>query len=294
MCFDVDSTLSPDEGIDVLAAVAGKADEVAALTAAAMGGDMPFEVALAKRLAVIQPTKEMLARCLREHPVRLTPGARELIEALRARGTVVFLVSGGFTHMVLPLAVQLGIPESNVIANRLLFAEGTDDDGEEKRSSESGPSAFLGVDASVPTCRSGGKAAAIRWIRETLRNRRAPGSESPRRPPGGSVEPPREGHHHSLTTTDEDVHRGGRRAEAAADRDGDVRGKGQGGHPSEPVDLVAMVGDGVTDMEAQADFFVGFGGVVCRPKVRDGADWFVSSFAPLMDALLMPPPSSDT
>lgn len=48
-----------------------------------------------------------------------------------------------------------------------------------------------------------------------------------------------------------------------------------------------MVGDGVTDMQARppADAFIGFGGVVVRPPVRDGADLFVTSWDPLLAAL---------
>ncbi len=43
---------------------------------------------------------------------------------------------------------------------------------------------------------------------------------------------------------------------------------------------VVMVGDGVTDMQARppANVFIGFGGVVVREKVRDGADWFITDF----------------
>jgi glycerol-3-phosphate dehydrogenase (NAD+) len=56
---------------------------------------------------------------------------------------------------------------------------------------------------------------------------------------------------------------------------------------------VVMVGDGVTDLEAVqvsggADVFVGFGGVVARPAVMQGADWFVTDFKTLSDALPRP------
>jgi len=50
---------------------------------------------------------------------------------------------------------------------------------------------------------------------------------------------------------------------------------------------VVMVGDGVTDMEARppADAFIGFGGVCVRERVKQGADWFVTSFAELIETL---------
>jgi phosphoserine phosphatase len=43
---------------------------------------------------------------------------------------------------------------------------------------------------------------------------------------------------------------------------------------------IVVVGDGVTDMQARppADLFIGYGGVVVREKVRDGADWFITDF----------------
>lgn len=46
-----------------------------------------------------------------------------------------------------------------------------------------------------------------------------------------------------------------------------------------------MIGDGATDMEADADGFIGFGGNVIREKVRDSAPWFVNSFYVLIDEL---------
>ena len=50
---------------------------------------------------------------------------------------------------------------------------------------------------------------------------------------------------------------------------------------------IIMIGDGATDLQAKppADAFIGFGGVVVREKVRDNADWFVTDFRELLDAL---------
>jgi phosphoserine phosphatase len=154
VCFDVDSTLILDEGIDVLAATAGRGAEVAALTAAAMGGAVPFEAALRQRLAAIRPSRQLVADCLRDHPPRLTPGAAELVALLHARGTLVFLVSGGFTDMVAPVADALGVPRARVFANRLLFDPAT--------------GAFAGHDETAFTARSHGKAAAVAFIRDAL------------------------------------------------------------------------------------------------------------------------------
>lgn len=121
ICFDVDSTISPEEGIDVLANHANVGEQVASLTRAAMGGAQRFEDALAARLALIQPTPELIASCLVAHPPRLTQGAASLIAALHRRGAEVHLVSGGFEPFVLPLAEQLSIPAERVHTNRFVF-----------------------------------------------------------------------------------------------------------------------------------------------------------------------------
>jgi phosphoserine phosphatase len=151
VCFDVDSTVSPDEGIDLLAAQAGVGDRVAALTRDAMGGAVPFEDALRARLALIRPSTGLIAACLAAHPPRLTPGVADLIAALTARGTHVYLVSGGFSEMILPLAATLHIPPARVFANVLQFTL----DGR-----------YLGYDPDVFTSRSGGKAAALQHLKD--------------------------------------------------------------------------------------------------------------------------------
>ncbi len=156
VCFDVDSTVSLDEGIDVLAAHAGAADAVAQLTRSAMSGALTFEAAIAARLALIKPTRSMIQSCLAAHPVRITPGAPELVSRLHKRGAAVYLVSGGFADFVLPVAHALGIAENRVIANRFVFAAGDED------------APCIGLDPHVPTCRSGGKAAAISLIQASL------------------------------------------------------------------------------------------------------------------------------
>ncbi len=150
VCFDVDSTVCTEEGIDVLAAFAGVGEQVSALTRTAMNGNVRFEDALAQRLALIRPSAELLTRCLRAHPPQLSPGIAGLMEKLRARGATVWLISGGFRQMIAPAARQLGINDEHIIANVLRFA----DDG-----------SFVDFDPSVPTARSGGKALALAQLR---------------------------------------------------------------------------------------------------------------------------------
>lgn len=150
--FDVDSTFCEDESIDELAAFLGVGEQVAALTAKAMGGTVEFKQALSTRLGVMRPSKQDVQSFLAKHPHRVTKGIPELVRLLQQRGQQVFLVSGGFRQIIHPLAESLGIPLANVFANTILF----DADGQ-----------YAGFDEAEFTCRSGGKPAAIRHIKES-------------------------------------------------------------------------------------------------------------------------------
>lgn len=152
VCFDVDSTVVTEEGIDVLAAFAGKGEEVAALTRSAMGGTTPFHVALEQRLNLIQPSHDMVKACLEKHPLELTPGMKELADTLRRKGKHVYLVSGGFRQMINPVAEALDLPTTHIYANNLLFDPKT--------------GKYAGFDAHEPTSRAGGKAKVVGMLKE--------------------------------------------------------------------------------------------------------------------------------
>lgn len=151
VCFDVDSTVCLDEGIDELADFCGAGQAVAEWTTRAMNGAIPFEEALAARLSLFKPSLSKVQECLEKRPPRISPGIAEFMTKLKEKGTDVYLVSGGFRQMIEPVASKLGIPFENIFANNLLFG----DSGE-----------FLGFDTSEPTSRSGGKALAVQKIRE--------------------------------------------------------------------------------------------------------------------------------
>ncbi|GAX84303.1 hypothetical protein CEUSTIGMA_g11725.t1 [Chlamydomonas eustigma] len=153
ICFDVDSTFCQDESIDEIAKFLGVGEEVAALTSRAMGGTMDFKSALEGRLSIMAPTQRDIENFLMKHPHQITQGIPELVKLLQAQNKAVFLVSGGFRQIIHPLAIHLGIPLENVFANSLVFkADGT----------------YAGFDENEFTCRSGGKPAAIRHIKETF------------------------------------------------------------------------------------------------------------------------------
>ncbi|CAM9859386.1 unnamed protein product [Phaeothamnion confervicola] len=154
----------------------------------AMGGSMLFQDALKARLDLMRPSTNIVEKCLRVHPPRLSPGkpsataycillernssldrgkfvplsdvlplpihaagVAEFVELLHARGTDVFLVSGGFRLMINPVADLLKIPRERVFANTILFGK----DG-----------SYAGFDAAEPTSRDGGKPHVVKTLKE--------------------------------------------------------------------------------------------------------------------------------
>jgi len=119
--LDVDSTLLQGEVIDLLAERAGCAAEVAAVTAAAMAGEVDFAEAMHRRLALLAGLDAGVLEEVAEDLV-LTPGARTLVRTLKRLGYVTAVVSGGFVQVIERLAGELGI--DHVAANVLEVADG--------------------------------------------------------------------------------------------------------------------------------------------------------------------------
>lgn len=119
---DMDSTMITVECIDELADYAGLKAEVAAITERAMQGELDFEAALNARVALLGGMDEAVLERCREERVRYSPGARTLVQTMKARGVTTILVSGGFTHFADAVGADLGF--DRVIANRLEVADG--------------------------------------------------------------------------------------------------------------------------------------------------------------------------
>jgi phosphoserine phosphatase len=202
--FDVDSTLVTIEGIDVLA---DGAPEIAALTDAAMNGLIPLDQVYARRLDIIKPTRDDVAKLATTYVNSIVDGAKETIAALHDAGALVHLITGGIEQAVLPIAELLDIPERNVHAVRLRFdVRGAYEDFDRR--------SFL--------ARPGGKELVVR----------------------------------------------------------DMRARSHG--------KAAFVGDGVSDLETKdaVDLFIGFGGVVVRPLVKEHAHIYVTDFRDILQHLL--------
>jgi phosphoserine phosphatase len=119
---DMDSTMIGQECIDELAAEVGLKDKVATITARAMNGEIAFEPALRERVALLKGLPVSVVDEVIEKRITLTPGGRELIATMRAKGYYTALVSGGFTVFTSRIATTLGFDENR--ANLLLDADG--------------------------------------------------------------------------------------------------------------------------------------------------------------------------
>lgn len=152
---DMDSTMITVECIDELADYAGIKAQIAEVTEAAMRGELDFAEALDARVALLKGLgADAIDRCLAER-VQLMPGARTLVQTMKANGATAILVSGGFTRFAQPVGEQIGF--DRVIANELLIEAdaltGTVSkpivDSATKETTLLGAMTELGLDASV-------------------------------------------------------------------------------------------------------------------------------------------------
>lgn len=116
LLMDVDSTLIKQEVIELLAAHAGREKEVAAVTEAAMRGELDFAQSLIQRVATL---KDLPDTVLAEVGKRIifSEGAQSLVQRFHAAGHKVGVVSGGFQQILDPLAAQLDL--DHALANTL-------------------------------------------------------------------------------------------------------------------------------------------------------------------------------
>ena len=121
--FDVDSTLSGIEGIDWLAALRGPKMEAwsSSLTERAMKGELPIEAVYGERMKAVRPSAREIEALGREYVERIAPGAKSTLTELRENGIRLVMVSGGLREAIIPLALELGVPERFLYAVSVFF-----------------------------------------------------------------------------------------------------------------------------------------------------------------------------
>lgn len=107
LAMDMDSTLITIECIDEIADFVGKKAEVAAVTAAAMRGEIDWPTSLRQRVAVLAGLDAKVLQTVYDERLQLTPGAETLVAAAKSAGVYTLLVSGGFTFFTERLQARL-------------------------------------------------------------------------------------------------------------------------------------------------------------------------------------------
>lgn len=121
ICFDMDSTLIQTEVIDELARRAGVGDEVSAITASAMRGEIDFKQSFLKRISLLKGLDECVMKEIAEN-LPITEGAERLFKTLKRYGYRTAILSGGFTYFGNYLKNKLDI--DYVFANELEIVNG--------------------------------------------------------------------------------------------------------------------------------------------------------------------------
>jgi len=118
---DMESTIIAEEMLDEMAGRAGIRRQIATITARSMAGEMDFEQAIKERVRLLAGMPAQVLERLRAD-MTLNPGARTLVQTMRAKGAYTVLVSGGFTHFTDDIRVRCGFDDAR--GNRLVLAEG--------------------------------------------------------------------------------------------------------------------------------------------------------------------------
>jgi phosphoserine phosphatase len=154
--FDMDSTLINIECVDEIADAAGRKAEVAAITEAAMRGEITdYKESLRRRVALLSGVPVSAMEEVYARRLQLNPGAAELTAALKAAGCKLLLVSGGFTFFTDRIRDRLGFDftrsnlleiEGGKLTGRMVDQPWGDIcDGEEKRKMLLATCAQLGI-----------------------------------------------------------------------------------------------------------------------------------------------------
>lgn len=121
LCADMESTIIEQELIDEIAKLAGRHDEIAAITTAAMQGKLDFAASLVRRVALFEGLAVERLDAILERAT-LMPGAETLVHTMRTNGARTALISGGFTLFAERIGARLGF--DHVVANVLEIENG--------------------------------------------------------------------------------------------------------------------------------------------------------------------------
>lgn len=151
--FDVDSTLVTIEGLDFLAELKGKGNQIKKITLQSMNGGLSMREAMEVKMKVISPSFSDLTEMGEAYLKNITLGARETITTLKKNRIKIWIVTGNFQPAVGMLAKYLGISKTRVITNKIFFDENNNYDG---------------FDIENPLSNNGGKALIVNKFKSRM------------------------------------------------------------------------------------------------------------------------------
>ena len=127
--FDFDSTIIQLETIEVIAEIALKnnsnkkniLEEIKTTTSLAMNGEIPFDVALNNRLSLLNIQKNHIDKTIKYLKTKLTKSFVENIDFINKNLDKIFIISGGFKEIILPILAPYKINEKNIYANTFIY-----------------------------------------------------------------------------------------------------------------------------------------------------------------------------
>ncbi len=151
--FDFDSTLIKLESLDEILMLASDnkndiAIEIDKITKLGMNGDISFSNSLNMRLKIANPTKLHIKKSIQKLKKNISIGIPECIKQI-ANFAEIYIVSGGFTDAILPIAKILKIPQQNCFANEFIFGKNQE---------------FFGINHKNPMSKNGGKVEVVKNI----------------------------------------------------------------------------------------------------------------------------------
>lgn len=121
--FDCDGTLSLIEGIDVLAQMNGVYEQVHAITDRCMSTTGLNREAYRERLDYVKPTLSQMQEISQLYQKHVSPGAKEIIQALRSLNKSIYILSAGIKSALIGFGQSLGIPPEHILAVDVYFDE---------------------------------------------------------------------------------------------------------------------------------------------------------------------------
>lgn len=156
--IDFDSTIIQTEGLEELAAVALKnnplkteiLEKIKNITNLGMEGKIGFTQSLKKRLTLLKANKSHLKLSGKSLKRKISPSILRNKKFLKLNKDKIYIITGGFREMVLPVTKQLGIPDSHILANTFKF---------DKKGN------IIGFDIKNPLSKNNGKVIAVKNLK---------------------------------------------------------------------------------------------------------------------------------